>query len=233
MRIVLLTTEAVHHLYFAWRLREAFPLHAILVEQPAPPAHEPHPFEKRRDAFERDTLLRGAPRQLADLAETWTFASVNHTDAVAALARSAADVILVFGTRKLETAVRALAPHCLNLHGGNPEHYRGLDSHLWAIYHQDFANLVTTLHRVDERLDTGEIVLQSQVPLDHSMDLAALRARNTEECVRLSRLALTSLATSGWLPTRRQAQRGRYYSALPAALIERVEKNFARHVSEL
>jgi methionyl-tRNA formyltransferase len=230
MRIVLLTTETSHHLYFAWQLRESFPLHAILVEQ-APGG--PHPFEERRNAFERETLLQGAPRRLAELAETWTYPSANDPQAVAALAGCSPDAILLFGTGKLGRPARTAAPCCLNLHGGNPEQYRGLDSHLWAIYHQDFANLVTTLHRVDDQLDTGDIVLQSQAPLDRQTQLFQLRALNTRECVRLARLALLSLDSSGWLPGRRQIQRGRYYSALPAALEDRVERNFARYVSGL
>ena len=49
-----------------------------------------------------------------------------------------------------------------NLHGGDPEKYRGLDSHYWSIYHNDFKSLITTLHKVRPILDTGEIVLQGK-----------------------------------------------------------------------
>ena len=46
----------------------------------------------------------------------------------------------------------------INLHGGDPEKYRGLDSHLWSIYHEDWASLVSTLHVVSKDLDAGDSI---------------------------------------------------------------------------
>jgi methionyl-tRNA formyltransferase len=159
---------------------------------------------------------------------------MNEPAAIAGLESVAPEVLLVFGTGRLRPEVFARARvACLNLHGGNPEHYRGLDSHLWAIYHGDWDNLVSTLHHVDPELDTGDIVAQSQIRLDRTSRLPELRAANTQACLDLSLLALESLAARGRVPARRQVQRGRYYSFMPAVLKEECARKFARHVATL
>jgi methionyl-tRNA formyltransferase len=119
------------------------------------------------------------------------------------------------------------------LHGGHPEEYRGLDSHLWAIYHEDFNNLVTTLHHVDPELDAGDVVLQEQLALTPGMELWQLRAVNTRACVRLCALALASLTQFDWLPARKQVTAGRYYSFMPAEFKAICIKKFAKYTAAL
>jgi methionyl-tRNA formyltransferase len=158
-------------------------------------------------------LLAGAPAGIDGYAETRTVESVD--DARESLAGWGADLVVSFGTGLIGAELIAAVPRLLNLHGGNPEEYRGLDTHLWAIYHRDFANLVTVLHEVDADLDTGALVGQAAVEAEQ---LHELRARNTERCVELTVGAAASLAALGSLPSRPQVRRGRYYSFMPAVL---------------
>jgi methionyl-tRNA formyltransferase len=232
VEIALLTTETPHHAYFAWELARRQRPAAIVVEthQAVAPFDVAHPFERRRDAFERESLLAGRSEQLADVAPTLVVPSAN--DAEDELRKLRPDVVLVFGTGRLSRAVTGIAPTCLNLHGGHPEHYRGLDTHLWAVYHRDWANLVTTLHVVDDDLDTGDIVAQTAVRLERDMELHALRAANTRACVDLTLDALDALA-AGRLPRRQQVQRGRYYSFMPAVLKAQCVSIFAGHTATL
>jgi methionyl-tRNA formyltransferase len=235
-KVVLLSTDTTHHLYYAWRLSEAVQLEAIVLEgaAPAPPFDTTHPFEVRRDAHERESLLAGCKAGFVDLAETYRFDSLNEDDSLRLLGDISPEVLLVFGTRRLsEHATRTAGAACLNLHGGNPEKYRGLDSHLWAIYHRDFDSLMTTLHVVDSELDTGDIVLQAELPLTRSTQLHELRGVNTTLCVELSVLALWSLQSRGRLPRRKQLERGRYYSYMPAALKQTCLSNFAMYTADL
>jgi methionyl-tRNA formyltransferase len=142
--------------------------------------------------------------------------------------------VLVIGTGLLRPPIIGVASRaCLNLHGGQAEVYRGLDSHLWAIYHDDFSNLTTTLHHVDAELDTGDIVLQEALPLQPEVQLHQLRALNAQACARLSLLALTSLNEFDWLPSRRQIARGRYYSFMPTSLKDVCLRKFNRYVQTL
>lgn len=221
MNVVVLTTDTAHHAYYLWKLNERFPVQAVVLERWRPVAafETAHPFEARRDEYEREVLLAGGPHSCADVARVHECERVNDADSVAMLRHSKPDVILTFGTGLLTRDVFGSAGlACLNLHGGNPEEYRGLDSHLWTIYHRDFENLVTTLHQVDEQLDTGDIVSRSRLDIPHGAGLHELRGINTRACVELSLAALETLSRRGSLPVQRQKRRGRYYSHMPACL---------------
>lgn len=236
MKVVLLTTDTTHHAYFAWKLNERFSLQAIVLERwrPSAPFETSHPFEQRRDEYEREVLLAGGPRSCADLESVHLCQRVNDAATVVTLAALRPDVLLVFGTGILEPpAFRAPRLACLNLHGGNPEEYRGLDTHLWTIYHRDFANLVTTLHCVDKGLDTGDIVSQSPLPVQAGTELHQLRAINTRACLDLSLAALKTLDRTGSLAARQQLRRGRYYSHMPASLKQECLTRFRRYTSAL
>lgn len=236
MNIVLLTTETAHHAYFAWQVAAQFPFKRIFVETCAaePPFETAHPFERDVAAFERETLLKDGPAQLRDVCDVTLVRSMNDIESIRSLKREAPDVILSFGTGRLDPyVINAAQVAALNLHGGPPEDYRGLDTHLWAIYHGDFDNLVTTLHFLDEGLDTGDIVFQDGIPLDKGMPLYRLRARNTEICVKLSLLALQCLSAGRPLPRRRQLRRGRYYSFMPADLKNICVERFKKHTDSL
>ena len=124
------------------------------------------------------------------------------------------DVILVYGTGKLDPPIVRAAPHVLNFHGGDPGTHRGLDSHLWALDQHDPLGLQVTLHYVDDSLDTGDIVFQHQLDLTGVSSLAGLQRRTMETCVELARLALNGIER-GFLPRRTQRAPGRYYSLFP------------------
>ncbi|MGE0445922.1 MAG: formyltransferase family protein [Vicinamibacterales bacterium] len=232
-RVVLLTTDTTHHLLWARELAREMAIASIFLEAPAPPPPFPvaHTFEADRDGFERGVLGEG-PGWSA-LAEVHGVTSINDPAARGTLRALRADVTLVFGTRRLAPETVAVSGACLNLHGGDPEHYRGLDTHLWAIYHGEFHRLVTTLHVVDRELDTGAIVAQSGLPLEAGMGLHQLRLVNTRACIELSLRALGAFADSRPLAARPQTTRGRYYSAMPSALKDVCVSRFARHVASL
>jgi methionyl-tRNA formyltransferase len=234
LRTVMLTSDTTHHTYYAAKLNERFPLQGIFVEAAdhSAPFETAHPFEDERAIYERDVLLAGIDASIAKVADTWFVDSMNEERSVAALKDLRPDVVLVFGTGKLlPRVIDVPTVACLNLHGGNPEQYRGLDTHLWAIYHQDFKNLVTTLHHVDAELDTGDIVLQSQLPLPDRCELHELRAINTKVCLDLSVMTLHALESMGTLPSRKLVERGRYYSHMPTVLKEVCVQRFKHHVA--
>ena len=45
----------------------------------------------------------------------------------------------------------------LNIHKGLTQYYRGLDSEYWPIFFNEFDKLGTTIHKIDNNLDTGDI----------------------------------------------------------------------------
>ena len=234
MKVVLLTTDTIHHTYFAWKLNEVFPLHAVFLETKGVIPHFEtfHPFEALRDAYERETLLKDFDGTINDVTDTRNFESMNSEKCVFALQVLKPDIVIVFGTGKLYMSIISIpSVSCLNLHGGNPERYRGLDTHLWSIYHNDFRDLVTTLHHVDADLDTGDIVLQSELSFESNAQLYQMRAINTKVCINLSLVSLNTLHLIGCLPSRKQVSCGRYYSFMPSVLKTDCVRKFNRYVS--
>lgn len=235
MRTVILTTDTIHHRHFIRAIQAVAPVERVLEEtRPAAVAsfETKHPFEVERDRHEAEVWFGGAPPRLDELAPVQRFASMNQPKAVAALRAARPDMVVIFGTGILRPEILSVCPDgFLNLHGGDPEEYRGLDTHLWAIYHGDFAGLVTTLHRVAPTLDTGDIVGRMPVPLAPGMDLSQLRRSNTEVCVKLVEEALNQFKVHGQFAARPQRQVGRYYSFMPSVLKEICLHRFLRHTS--
>lgn len=237
MKIAILTTETPHHAFFVREIAAVDGDVSVFCESavpPQPPFPTSHPFEIERDRYEWEAWFGGVPTRLERIAPTRTFPRLNDEAAGRVLAAWAPDVILVFGTAVLGAPVIAVRPdRILNLHGGDPERYRGLDTHLWAIYHREFCGLVTTLHRLDAGIDTGAIVLQAPVRLTPRMGLHALRRANTERCVELATAAIDMIRRTGGVEARPQRTRGRYYSAMPSVLKDVCKQRFEAYTAEL
>lgn len=236
MRLVVLTTDTLHHAYFVRELARRHPLARVFVETrvPRPPFPTRHPFEDMRDAHEREVWFGGCAVGVAECADTETWESCNDPRAVAALARLRPDAVVVYGTGRLAPEAIGVCPHAIvNLHGGDPERYRGLDTHLWAVHKKDFAALVVALHRVAPALDTGDIVDLEPVPLARAMGLHALRRATAEKCVDIVEKALAGFRRSGRFESRPQRRKGDYYSFMPADLKDSCVRNFEDHTRTL
>ncbi len=232
MKLAVLTTETTHHAHFVRAVNDAFEIALIVCETQVSPAPFPtsHAFEVRRDEHERRLFFDGRDVRLADTAELLEVPTANEPAAIDALRGVGPDVIVVFGTGKLARDVIDLCPRrIVNLHGGDPEYYRGLDTHLWAIYHREFDQLVTTLHRLSGDLDAGDIIAQAALPLAPGMGLHELRAQNTQACVDLTLSGLAALERTDDFPHRPQRQAGRYYSHMPTVLKEVCVRHFEAH----
>lgn len=236
MKIVILTTETTHHTFFVREVVKAFPVAAVLEERKIlkAPFETDHPFEKMRDAYEKDVFFGSKEVRLGEVAETTVVETANSKDALEYLGNIGPDIIVVFGTGWISPDVIDICPQgIVNLHGGGPEEYRGLDSHLWAIYHKDFEGLVTTLHHLNEKFDDGNIILQGAIPIIKNMSLHEIRRYNTEVCLELTLSALDMHARYGHFISRPQRKLGRYYSFMPAVLKEVCKAYFERYATGL
>lgn len=236
MKLGIFTTNTLHHAYF---VRQLSMKHADLVvfEETRPlaaPFDTAHAFEAKRDAFECKAWFDGQTISLADVCTPRRHESLNTPDAIADIQSSALDAIVVFGTGKLSADLIQVCNNAIvNLHGGDPEAYRGLDTHLWAIYHNEFSDLITTLHTLTEELDDGRIISALPIPLHRDMELHQLRKANTEVCVRLSLEALAEFMKNGTFISRPQRRRGRYYSFMPSTLKDICVGKFVKHTGRL
>ena len=236
MGVVVLTTDTLHHAYFVRELSREATIDWVLLEtsQLSAPFETAHPYETRREAHERAVWFDGASSCVGEFAETWRVESVNDGWVLDRLRKTDSTAVIVFGTGrlKLET-IAACGTNALNLHGGDTAGYRGLDSHLWAIYHREYEALVTTLHKVNAELDRGDVVSQGRLAIHHGMELHELRRVNTEMCLRLTTNALRGVQKDRGMRGTPQSTRGRYYSHMPAVLKNICVDRFAAHTRTL
>tara|TARA_B100001142_G_C14203237_1_gene604678 strand:+ start:110 stop:817 length:708 start_codon:yes stop_codon:yes gene_type:complete len=235
LNIVLLTTHTTHHLYFARELNKSYKINAIAIEKSAikPPFEVDHQFEIKRNSYESDFLLETGD-DFEKICPTRSFTNINSPNSLSFISEKEPDMIIVFGTGIIKKELINLCPRgIINLHGGDPEYYRGLDSHLWAIYHKEFDQLVTTLHRLNPKLDDGEIIKKLSIKIVKEFDIIRLRAENTKICIKLVISAVKDYQKSGKFISYPQKQKGRYYSFMPSCLKNICVKNFQSYVESL
>jgi methionyl-tRNA formyltransferase len=142
--------------------------------------------------------------------------------------------VIDFGTSKVGEHIINMVRGCIvNLHGGDPEKYRGLDSHIWAMYHGDFDSLVTTLHHLSPELDKGAIIARKSVEVSRGMKFHEFRRANTETCIQLTLDMLKTLSETGNIISIPQKSEGRYYSFMPTVLKNIAMRKFEKYADDL
>ena len=68
--------------------------------------------------------------------------------------------IVVFGSSILKKNFISSFPYILNLHLGLSPYYRGTLSNLWPIYYKELSCIGSTIHLIDEKIDSGNIISQ-------------------------------------------------------------------------
>ena len=236
MRVIVLTTETPHHLFFVKEVSTVFNIIGIGVESKLmkAPFQTHHSFEDERERYEVTELLQGKKVMFKDFCETKAFDNINDEGCIQFVADLKPDVIVTFGTGLIRKSLIHLCPDgFINLHGGDPEYYRGLDTHMWAIYHREFEQLIVTLHRLNLSLDDGEIIEQAQIGLDKNSTITKLRVENTKLCVQLTLSALSTFNQLGYFISKPQQRKGRYYSFMHTDLKEICVKNFEQYIQKL
>src|SRR3990167_5880538 len=129
LSIGILTTDTIHHRYFVQRVSEACENVKIFVEQkqltsPFPVAH---PYENERNQIETQAWFRGGcVPKLAYFAPCVYLNDLNAEESKNKLRTHQADIYITFGTGKLsKTICDEFAGRLINLHGGDPQKYRG------------------------------------------------------------------------------------------------------------
>ncbi|OUX32106.1 MAG: hypothetical protein CBE24_03790 [bacterium TMED264] len=236
MKIVILTTCTLHHIYFVKKISEYYDISSILVEKESltPSFNTFHSFEDKMSDYERKELLNNEKLEFDNFSNTLEFKNINDKACVKFISREKPDIIISFGTGIIKKRIiEKCKEGIINLHGGDPQFYRGLDSHLWAIYHKDFSQLKVCLHKINQALDDGEIIGISSIKIKKNLELFMLRSENTKLCVDLTLSALKKFDETGFFEFSPQKSIGRYYSFMPNVLKEICLTNFNLYVKNL
>ena len=102
MKVVLLTTDTTHHLYYALELQKKFPLAGIFLEKKRYvfPFETKHPYEDEQIEFEKENLFSGALPDWKDISSVLNFDNVNTDASLEKLEEISPDIVIVFGTGK-------------------------------------------------------------------------------------------------------------------------------------
>ena len=113
--------------------------------------------EEIRDAFDLD--FTPIPKNA-----TWQVDSINSDHVLDVVCEVRPDVIVVCGTRIISRRVieHAACP-MINIHVGITPKYRGIHGGYWALFNRDRENFGTTIHLIDEGIDTGTVLRQVRV----------------------------------------------------------------------
>jgi len=236
MKIAVLNSGKLHHKYLTYEISKKFPISGIIIENTdiVPPFPTYHLYEDLQKSYEFSILSENKMPNFEDISETIFCDNINDAKTYSFLSDLKPDIVITFGTRKIGKKIIDVCPNgFINLHGGNPERYRGLDSHLWSIYHNDFENIVVTLHRLNAKLDDGEIISKREISLNSKLHLHQLRIENVRVCSKLLLDALSYFKNNRKFLSYPQKNKGRYYSFMPDILKEKCVKNFENHIRGL
>ena len=140
--------------------------------------------------------------------------NLNDGKALEILRDRPADVVIVSGARKLdENMLRQIKNKSFNIHLGNALYYRGLDSNLWALYFGDTEHLGVTLHLLDTKLDTGDVLALKPLNIPPGTPVTELRYY---EMLLAVELCVDVLNRWPHVKKERQSRHGKYYSFMPA-----------------
>lgn len=236
MSFAVVCGEAPHHNFFVHSLLQHYnQKFLVCIErgkiQASFDTH--HPFEEERNKFEQIDFGPFYTDEYRNKCRIVECENINCSQVITAFQKEKPKIVFVMGTRQLHPEILHTGPLFLNFHGGDPEHYRGLDSHLWVIYHKEFLHLVVTLHRLDEALDTGDIVDRRKIEIFPNMKIAQLRSVNVKICVEMAICLLDTFFHNNSIQFVKQIGRGRYYSFMPTSLKEIVVRNFNNYVTTL
>lgn len=177
-----------------------------------------------QDIWQRLTATAGAPVRQADPGHRYTaealralpnvrierFASIHEPAAVAAVKAFAPSLGLSLAAPILKPSLFAVpALGTINLHKGRLPDYRGMPPAFWELWN-DETSVGCSIHRVDAKLDTGELVLADRVDRQAHSSVRGLQLQLDELGVRLMREAVLG-QLQGQLSTLPQPSGGRTY----------------------
>lgn len=114
---------------------------------------------RSRDQLREIADARGVPIHFLD--------SYHSEESMALMREAEADLGVVLGTNILKESVFKIPRlGSINLHQGLAPYYRGCSPVFWELYNGE-SELGLTVHFVESKVDTGDIILQRTVPLEY------------------------------------------------------------------
>ena len=200
MKIVVLTKGHAHHKYFISKLSDNFDIKLIVKEKKSisPPFDTYHSYQEKEAVYEKEVLLKNVNVRLADISKTIESNNINDNIVLLSVKKIKPDIVIAIGTGFIKSPLIEICPSGFtNLHGGDPEYYRGVHNFLWTMYHKDFDKLLVTLHRVNKELDDGDIIKRDKVKILKNMEIFQFRSEQIKTCLDIVTSSISSYEKNG------------------------------------
>jgi len=99
---------------------------------------------------------------------------------------------------------------CINIHNAKLPKYRGMLPNFWQMYHGE-KRVGTTVHRINERLDDGDILLQQETPILPGETLDSLITRTKKIGAAVMIQAIDGLKDGGLRPMANSSTEATYF----------------------
>jgi Formyl transferase len=141
---------------------------------------------------------------------------------IAPLRRLAPDLLILVGADIVPPAVLAVPRlGTINAHYGLMPAYRGMNVTEWSIFRGDPVGV--TVHLVDAGVDTGDILLQEEIPIEAGETFASLRHKHRDVAASLLVQAALQLRDGSARPVPQAPDEGRQYYRMHPALLRVAE----------
>ena len=220
MKILILSTQTKHHTYFINKIAKHHNICGIIYERKVLKKDYPTgPFyDNLADKFEDKFFENEVPNDLSDdlKKKIVEVHSVNNKHLQKYIKSMSPDLIITFGTGIVKPYIFNTAKWgTINIHRGQIDKYRGLDSDLWAIKNEDFDNIGVAIHYVDEDLDTGDVLSKGKVLLSNVEEIYHLRYHTTILATNMMLNVLEKFQyENGKIEGEKQTEFGEYYTAM-------------------
>ena len=165
MNISILTSNHLRHKAFAKSLCDILDIKTVVFEEKSASTQQ---FHKKEENYFKD--LAGWQPRCQYIACPCGF--VNKGYVINTLKEQNLDYLFIFGSSLLKEEVFSIPKKgCINIHTGLVQHFRGVDSSLWAIYEEKPEAIGATIHYVDNSIDGGGIIAQKRTNLSIGDDL--------------------------------------------------------------
>lgn len=235
MKIAIFSTRDCHHTYYINYINKKFPISNVIYENRKliETKDNSSPFQEEQDRFEKNYFFREIKNELDSRINVIDVDSINSEKIIEFSALIKFDVVIVFGCGKIDSRViKAFDYKIINIHRGIARNYRGLDSDLWAIKNNDFNNIGTTIHYIDENLDTGDIVFEEAAKLSKDDKIYKLRAITTDIAIKGTLFFLDSMSKNK-IYRINQDNYGAYYSSMSRKDKNKSESIFQNYINKL
>lgn len=216
MKLVIFSTDTKHHRYFINKIAKDFEICSIIYERnKLEKDYVTGPFFDGEENIFEDKFFEEVEYEINDR-NMIEVHNVNQKPLVKYIEHLEPDLGISFGTGLIKPYIFNIPKWgTINIHRGCIDSYRGLDSDLWALYNNEFDKIDVTVHYIDENLDTGDVLLKKNLPLDKVNNIYEMKYHTTVIATEMVMEILNKfLSRNDKIDGEKQAKLGKYFSAM-------------------